>query len=85
MYVVYVLYSKKHNRIYIGYTINLEARLISHNELGHKGWTIKYRPWTLVHTENHETKESAIKREKQLKFAKGRAWIWAEIIAKLNN
>ena len=44
MYVVYILYSAKYNKIYIGYTSNLRARLVSHNELGKKGWTIKYRP-----------------------------------------
>ena len=27
--------------IYIGYTGNMQERLVSHNELGKKGWTIK--------------------------------------------
>ena len=82
MYSVYVLYSIKYNKIYIGYTSNLEERLISHNELGHKGWTIKFRPWLLVYSEQCETKELAISRERQLKSGKGRTWIWSEIIAK---
>ena len=38
MYTVYVLYSEEHDKIYIGYTSNLEQRLKSHNELGTKGW-----------------------------------------------
>ena len=50
MYKVYVLYSESYNKIYIGFTGNLEARLISHNELATKGWTIKYRPWVLIYT-----------------------------------
>jgi putative endonuclease len=83
MYVVYILYSTKYNKIYVGYTSNLQERLISHNELGKKGWTIKYRPWTLVYSEQYESKELAIKRERELKFAKGRAWIWSEIIGRL--
>src|SRR6476620_3644468 len=62
MYVVYILYSTKYNKIYVGYTSNLQERLISHNELGKKGWTIKYRPWTLVYSEQYESKELAIKR-----------------------
>jgi len=85
MYGVYILYSATHNKIYIGYTNDLQERLVSHNQLGKKGWTIKYRPWTIVHTEKFDTKELALNRERQLKFAKGRAWIWSEIVAKLNN
>jgi putative endonuclease len=81
MYTVYALYSPKYDKIYIGYSSNLDARMLSHNKLGTKGWTIKYRPWGVVHTEEFETKTAAMKREKQLKSAKGRAFI-REIIAK---
>lgn len=76
MYFVYVLFSPNYNKIYIGYTSNLEQRFLSHNELGKKGWTIKFRPWTIVHSEKFETKSEAMKREKQLKTAKGREFIW---------
>jgi putative endonuclease len=76
MYIVYVLFSQKHNKIYIGYTSDLNNRLLSHNELATKGYTIKYRPWTIVYTEDFESKTTAIKREKQLKGAKGREFIW---------
>ena len=83
MFTVYVLFSEKHNKIYIGYTSNLEQRLLSHNELGKKGWSVKYRPWILVYTEKFENKAEAMKREKQLKSAKGRAFIW-EMIENIN-
>ena len=45
MYTVYVLYSVRYDKIHIGYTSNLKERLLSHNELSKKGWTIKFRPW----------------------------------------
>ena len=64
MYTVYVLYSSLYNKIYIGCTCNLEARLLSHNELGKKGWTIKYRPWIVVYTEEYRTKAEVLSREK---------------------
>ncbi|MEO0508146.1 MAG: hypothetical protein AAF090_18465 [Bacteroidota bacterium] len=32
-------------------TSNLIARFKSHNELGTKGWTIKFRPWEVIHLE----------------------------------
>jgi len=83
MYTVYVLFSKRFNKIYIGYTSDLESRIISHNELGKKGWTLRFRPWTLVYSEEFNTKGEALLKEKQLKSGKGREWIWSEIIAKL--
>ncbi|MFD2532750.1 GIY-YIG nuclease family protein [Gracilimonas halophila] len=79
MFTVYALYSPDHEKIYIGYTSNLEQRLLSHNKLGKKGWTIKFRPWELVFTEEFENKKEAMNREKQLKTAKGREYVWEKI------
>ncbi|MAD52381.1 MAG: endonuclease [Candidatus Marinimicrobia bacterium] len=76
MYIVYALYSPKYNKIYIGFSSDLDERMISHNVKGTKGWTIKYRPWKLVYTETYKTKKEAMKREQQLKSAKGREFIW---------
>jgi len=36
MFTVYVLYSDDYDKIYIGYTSNLEQRLLSHNKSGKK-------------------------------------------------
>ncbi|MFP8487744.1 GIY-YIG nuclease family protein [Gracilimonas sp. Q87] len=84
MFTVYALYSPSHQKIYIGYTSDLEQRLLSHNSLGKKGWTIKYRPWKLAYTEEQDTKKEAIHRKKQLKSAKGREFIWEVITDKFN-
>ena len=51
MFTVYVLYSEKYNKIYIGYSSNIDQRLLSHNELETKGYTSKFRPWKLIYTE----------------------------------
>ncbi len=75
MFTVYVLYSEAFDKIYTGFTNNLEQRFLSHNELGKKGWTIKFRPWTIVHKEFFESKGQAMKREKYLKSGVGREWI----------
>ena len=80
MYIVYVLHSEKFNKIYIGYTSNLEERLLSHNKLGKKGWTVKYRPWELIHKEEFSSKAEAMKREKELKSSRGRNFIRTEIL-----
>jgi putative endonuclease len=75
MFFVYVLYSPSANKFYVGYTSNLESRLLSHNQLGTKDWTKRYRPWNLVYTEPYPSKSSALKREKELKTGVGREFI----------
>ncbi|MBL7837405.1 MAG: GIY-YIG nuclease family protein [Bacteroidetes bacterium] len=75
MFTVYVLYSEKYKKNYIGYTSNLIERFKSHNVLGTKGYTIRYRPWKVLHTEVFETQNEAMLREKQLKSGQGREWI----------
>jgi putative endonuclease len=84
MFTVYVLYSSSFNKIYIGFTSNLEARILSHNVLSVKGYTLKYRPWEIIYTEIFETKSEAMKREKELKSANGRKFIWSLIENKMN-
>ncbi|WP_343030475.1 GIY-YIG nuclease family protein [Fulvivirga aurantia] len=44
-----------------------------------KGYTVRYRPWEVIYTEEHSNKSEALKREKQLKSAKGRQFIWEMI------
>jgi putative endonuclease len=75
IFTVYVLYSEKHKRKYIGYTSDLIQRFYSHNSLATKAYTNRYRPWVVLHTEHFETIEEALYREKQLKGGQGRAWI----------
>ena len=80
MFTVYILYSKEFNKIYVGYTSNLEQRLLSHNMLAKKGYTVKFRPWEILHKEVFESKSEAIAREKQLKSAKGREFIRKQLL-----
>jgi len=79
MYKVYILYSKKFHKIYIGYTSDLADRILSHNEKATKGYTLKYRPWEIAFFEEFETKSDAMKREKELKTSRGRAFVWEKI------
>ena len=68
MFIVYALYSSNYDKLYIGFTTNVEQRLISHNRLARKGYTVKYRPWVLIYSEEFDDKKSAMKREKELIF-----------------
>ena len=46
-YLVYVLYSKRLNRFYVGQTTNLENRLSEHNN-GESPYTSQGTPWILL-------------------------------------
>ena len=48
-FVVYILYSEKFNKNYTGFTSNLIERLKSNNYLETKGYTLKFRPWIVIH------------------------------------
>jgi putative endonuclease len=74
-FVVYILYSEEHNKIYTGYTSDLVSRFHSHNGLSSKGWTKRYRPWKVVYCEFYKAKQEAMLREKYLKSGSGREWI----------
>ena len=79
MFYVYVLYSEKFDKIYIGMTCDLEKRVFAHNHLP-KGWTKNFRPWKLIHSEEFPVKTDALKREKALKSHRGRDFIREKII-----
>ncbi len=70
---VYLLASKKHGTLYIGVTSNLVARTWQHRQHVVDGFSKRYGVDVLVWYEVHETMESAILREKQLKKWK-REW-----------
>jgi putative endonuclease len=75
MFVSYALYSIKFDKLYIGYTNDLINRFHSHNSLAKSGYTIRYRPWEVIYVDFFETKEEAMKREKELKSSRGRAFL----------
>lgn len=75
MFTVYILYSVRFKKTYTGFTSDIKNRLLSHNELSTKGWTVKYRPWRLIYTEEYEDKKVAMQREKELKTGKGRDFV----------
>ncbi|NOT49890.1 MAG: GIY-YIG nuclease family protein [Chitinophagaceae bacterium] len=69
-YYVYILRSKKDNKYYIGSTSDVHARLNFHNA-GLQRSTKSRVPFELVLIEEWDTKEEALKREKQIKNWKG--------------
>ncbi|NHM02971.1 GIY-YIG nuclease family protein [Flavobacterium difficile] len=70
-FIVYIIYSSVKNKFYIGYTSDLEERIIRHNQKS-KGFTGNTDDWKLMYTENYSIKSEAIAREKQIKSWKSR-------------
>jgi len=64
---VYMLASKANGTLYIGVTSNLVQRVWQHKQGLAEGFSDKYGVHLLVYYEQHETMESAITREKQMK------------------
>ncbi len=72
-FYVYILSNKRNGTLYIGVTSDLLKRIWQHKNKKVKGFTEKYNISHLVLFETHETAESAITREKQIKKW-NRAW-----------
>ena len=71
MYCVYVLRSTKNQRLYTGFTSDLNRRLAEHNS-GHTK-SIRYTgPYEIIYTEQYPTRLEASRREKVLKSGVGR-------------
>ncbi|MBL7789689.1 MAG: GIY-YIG nuclease family protein [Chitinophagales bacterium] len=66
MYYVYILYSEKHDKYYIGQTNDVKARIERHNN-GLENYTSKYIPWILVGFITKPTRAEAVVLEKKLK------------------
>ncbi len=44
---LYILYSPKFDKYYVGETKDIDVRLFSHNNTDRNTFTSKYRPWQL--------------------------------------
>jgi len=69
-YFVYVLWSVRGRRFYIGISEDPSKRLKQHNHAP-LGWSARYRPWILVYQEAFPDYRSARQRENYLKRQKG--------------
>jgi putative endonuclease len=75
---VYLLANKRNGTLYTGVTSNLVKRIWEHKSHLVEGFTKKYNVTLLVWYELHESMESAIHKEKQIKNWK-RSWKIKEI------
>jgi putative endonuclease len=74
MYYVYILYSEKCDRFYIGYSENIEARLERHNQ-GMVTATRNCKPYCIKASKAFPTDIDARREELRLKKQKSRKYL----------
>jgi putative endonuclease len=74
MATVYILFSEKLNKYYVGACTDLERRLYEHS-IGHSKFTSTGLPWVLVYQELFDDLLSTKRRETQIKKMKSRKYI----------
>ncbi len=73
-YYVYILQSLKNKSLYIGYSTDIKARFIQHNN-GESKATKPFKPYKLIYYESFLNRLDAKHREEYLKSGYGRRTI----------
>ncbi|MFH0756879.1 MAG: GIY-YIG nuclease family protein [Bacteroidota bacterium] len=79
-YKVFVLYSHRHNKLFVGYTTSLTDYMITMNVMETDNPLYEFRPWTLIHMELFVSEDEAMVREGFLKQEIGQDYIRREIL-----
>ncbi|MFD0932453.1 GIY-YIG nuclease family protein [Psychroflexus salinarum] len=74
-YLVYILFSEKLNRFYIGYTSNIDQRLEFHQQAESHKFTSNANDWELFLKVECESKTQALAVENHIKRMKSKVYI----------
>ena len=75
MYFVYILYSLKNSKSYVGFTEKLPKDRLKEHNFKTNSWTKENGPFVLVYYEKYFCKKDACCREKFLKMGIGRKYV----------
>ena len=75
MFYVYIIYSQKLDKFYIGFTSNIQIRINEYYNQGRSKFTSRGIPCELSYSETFQTEIEAMRREKQIKNKKSRKYI----------
>ena len=64
IYFVYILYSEKCNKYYVGHTDSIERRVYEHNNSKGGAFSSSCAPWKFLYNEKYDTRTEAMIREK---------------------
>ena len=73
-YCVYILYSLRDKKLYIGFTTDISRRFAEHQS-GNSKSTAARRPFRMLFCEYYLSKEDAMRREKYFKTTAGKKTI----------
>jgi putative endonuclease len=74
-FFVYILYSEKCDKYYVGHSEFLSGRIDEHNSGKGGRFSSACLPWILMYEEEFPTRSDAMKREKEIKNKKSRRYI----------
>ena len=88
MALVYILFSEKLNKFYIGFTTNLEERLQFHQNAETRKFTHNATDWVVFLTIGCDSKSQGLGMEKHIKSMKSKIYIqnlkkYPEMVEKL--
>ena len=84
MHYVYIIKSIKFpEELYIGYTLDVQSRLVKHNQRG-SVYTKDYVPWALMFYCAFPDKHLALEFEKYLKSHSGRAFMQKRFLGQVS-
>jgi len=66
-FAVYILCNKPNGTLYVGFTNNLQRRMLEHKNAVVESFTKRYGLTQLVYVESYKYVSDALRREKQLK------------------
>ena len=81
-FTVYILYSEKSQKYYVGSCQNMEERLSRHNS-GRNKSTHSGMPWKLMYQEQFDSRSDAVAREMKIKKMKSKIYI-ENLISKIS-
>jgi putative endonuclease len=75
IFYVYILFSEKCHKYYVGHTHALDIRVTEHNSGKGGEFSSACKPWKLMYSEKLNSRSAAMKREREIKRKKSRSYI----------
>ncbi len=73
-FTLYILFSEKNKKYYVGSCQNMEERITRHNS-GRNKSTHSGMPWKIIYQEKFDTRSDAVARELSIKKKKSKIFI----------
>jgi putative endonuclease len=75
VFFIYILYSEKCDKYYVGHTHDIDIRIQEHNTGKGGKFSKNCIPWKLMYSETYPSRKEAIQRERSIKNKKSRKYL----------